>query len=75
MLPGTSTVNFDNVTKERIFNSIDNTNLQTKRDLKRDYELLKFKIGKIPMLVDFVKYNSRDPFAFINYSRSFYNFL
>ena len=44
MIPGSSTVSFDKITQERIFQSIDNTNMQTKRVLTRDYELLKFNM-------------------------------
>ncbi|NQY88649.1 MAG: hypothetical protein HRT51_13055 [Colwellia sp.] len=43
--PGTSTINFDSIAKERIYAAIDSTNLQTKKDLLRDYNLLKYKLG------------------------------
>jgi len=75
LIPGASTVNFDKIARERIFESIDNSNMQLKKDLIKDYELLKFKIGKIPMMMDFIEHGSRDPQLYANYSRSYFNFV
>ena len=75
MIPGSSTVNFDKITKERIFESIDNTNMQTKLALKTDYDLLKFKIGRPPKMVDFHKHDGRDPYSFVDYKKSYFNFV
>jgi len=75
MLPGSSTINFDEITKERIFKSIDTANMQLFADLKKDYNLLKFKLGRIPMMMDFIKHGSRDPYLYVNYSNSYYNFV
>ncbi|WP_244140853.1 DUF3427 domain-containing protein [Kaistella flava (ex Peng et al. 2021)] len=75
MIPGSSTINFDEITKERIFQSIDSANMQLLADLKKDYNLLKFKLGRIPMMMDFIEHGSRDPFLYVNYSGSYYNFI
>lgn len=75
LIPGTSTINFDQITREKIFEAIDAANMQTKRDLLNDFKLLKFRLGRIPMMVDFVDYGSRDPQLFVNYSRSYFNFV
>ena len=75
MLPGSSTINFDEISKEKIFNSIDSANLKTLSDLKKDYSLLKYRLGRVPMMVDFLKYQLRDPFLFVEYSRSYFNFV
>lgn len=69
------TVNFDKIAKEKIFESIDKAKLQNKKDLTNDYKLLKFKIGKIPMMVDFLKYGSRNPNGFVETFKSYYNFI
>lgn len=74
-IPGVSTVNFDSITKDRIFKSIDNTNMATKKALVEEYKLLKYKLGKIPTMMDFILHGSRDPIAFIDYSKSYYNFI
>lgn len=75
MIPGASTINFDEITKDRIFQSIDSANMKLLSDLKKDYNLLKFKLGRIPMMMDFIEHGSRDPYLYVNYSKSYYNFI
>ena len=75
MIPGSSTINFDEITKERIFKSIDSANMQLLSDLKKDYNLLKYKLGRIPTMMDFIEHGSRDPFLFVTYANSYYNFI
>ncbi|WP_158961377.1 DUF3427 domain-containing protein [Myroides fluvii] len=74
-LPGASTINFDEITKEKIYEAIATANMSTLSDLKKDYQLLKFRLGRIPLMVDFLAYESRDPFQFVVYSKSYYNFV
>ncbi len=75
MLPGSSTINFDEISKEKIFKSIDSANMRILSDLKKDYSLLKYRLGRTPMMVDFLKNETRDPFLFVEYSKSYYNFV
>ncbi|MDQ7917195.1 DUF3427 domain-containing protein [Mesonia sp. MT50] len=75
MLPGPSTINFDEITKDKIFQSIDSANMRLLSDLKKDYLLLKYRLGRTPMMVDFLKNKSRDPFLFVEYSKSYFNFV
>ncbi|MFC4739649.1 DUF3427 domain-containing protein [Flavobacterium ponti] len=75
MIPGDSTINFDEITKEKIFQSIDSANMQLFSDLKKDYNLLKFKLGRLPMMMDFIEHGSRDPYLYVNYANSYYNFI
>ena len=74
-IPGASTVNFDLITKQRIFEAIDATNLSNKRELVKEYTLLKYKLGKIPSMIDFVEHGSRDPYAYIDYEGSYFAFI
>ncbi len=75
MLSGSSTINFDQITKEKIFESIDSSNMKLLTDLKKDYHLQKYRLGRTPMMMDFLKNESRDPFLFVEYSKSYYNFV
>ncbi len=75
MIPGGSTINFDEIAKEKIFQSIDSANMQLLSDLKKDYNLLKFKLGRVPMMMDFIEHGSRDPFLFVEYANSYYSFM
>jgi superfamily II DNA or RNA helicase/HKD family nuclease/SOS-response transcriptional repressor LexA len=75
MIPGASTINFDEITKDRIFKSIDTANMQLFKELKKDYDYLKSRLGHSPMMMDFIRNNSRDPYLFVDYSNSYYNFV
>lgn len=74
-VPGAATVNFDSISKERIFNAIDTANMSLKKDLDKDYDVLKYKLGRVPLMMDFVEHGSRDPFLYVSYSRSYFNYL
>jgi superfamily II DNA or RNA helicase/HKD family nuclease len=75
LIPGSSTINFDAITKAQIFESIDSANMGLLKDLKKDYDLLKYKLGRIPMMMDFIQHGSREPYLYVEYSKSYYNFI
>jgi superfamily II DNA or RNA helicase/HKD family nuclease len=75
LIQGCSTINFDRISKDKIFESIDSANMQMKKDLVQDYNLLKRKMGRIPMMIDFIDHGSRDPQLYVNYSKSYFNFV
>jgi superfamily II DNA or RNA helicase len=74
-IPGSSTINFDEITKGKIFESINTANMQQKKNLIKDYRLLKYELGRIPMMIDFEKHGSRDPQLYINSAKSYFNFI
>lgn len=61
IIPGCSTINFDEISKKRIFESIDIANFNDIKLIKESYNNLKKKIGRIPSLMDFDTYDSMDP--------------
>ncbi len=73
--PISSTINFDLIAKEQIFKSIDATSLNQKKFLDSDYDYLKRKLGRIPLMCDFLLEEERDPFTFVNYSKSYARYL
>jgi len=75
LIPGASTINFDEITKERIFKSLNDANLSKFKDLKTDFELLMFQLGRTPMMMDFIEHGSRDPYSFVAEYKSYYGFL
>ena len=77
IIPGCSTINFDEVSKKKIFESIDKANFNDIKLIKENYNNLKQKIGRIPSLMDFDTYESIDPLRiFDNKSlASYYKFL
>lgn len=74
VIPGSSTIHFDQISKKRIFSSIDKLST-TKRLLTEKYNVLKYKLGKIPSILDFYEYGEIDPMLFIKYSGSYHAFL
>ncbi len=44
-----------------------------KKDLVNDYKLLKTRLGRMPMMMDFLQTDLRDPFSFVNYAKSYYS--
>ncbi len=74
-IPGTSTINFDPIAKQQIFNAIDAANMQLKKDLVQDYKLMKYRLGRMPMMCDFLDASARDPYAYVGYSKSYFNLI
>jgi superfamily II DNA or RNA helicase/HKD family nuclease len=73
-LPGTSTVSFDRICRDRIFDSINKANTGLMVDLKADYEAMANRLGRQPMMMDFLEHDSRDPCAFATSQGSFHAF-
>ncbi|MGL5617163.1 MAG: DEAD/DEAH box helicase [Sarcina sp.] len=74
-LPGCSTINFDEVSKKKIFEAIDGANFNDVKLIRENYNNLKMKIGKIPTLYDFDIHQSIDPLRIFDKFGSYYNFL
>ncbi len=60
MLPGCSTIHFDEISKKRIFKAIDDANFTDVKLIKENYFNLKAKLGRIPNISDFKKYGAID---------------
>lgn len=74
IIPGCSTIHFDEITKKRIFASIDKMTT-TKKMLTDWYNQVKYMIGHIPTILDFYKLGEIDPMLFISYARTYDNFV
>ena len=74
VIPGSSTIHFDEITKKKIFESIDKMTT-TKRMLTDKYNQVKYKLGRIPTILDFYKLGEIDPMLFIKYARTYDSFL
>ena len=75
LINGASTIYFDEISRKRIYNSIDSANLNRAQILKKEYQNLKFKLGRIPKLKEFDEHGELDPLRIIQYSKSYHNFL
>jgi len=74
-IKGVSTVLFENIAKEQIYKSINNTKLTQLALLKEAFEKLKNRIGRIPFLLDFIENKSLDPVAIVSEHENYYVFL
>lgn len=77
VIPGASTVHFDEISKKRIFASVDNANFSDIKLIKENYTNLKNKLGRIPHLRDFDDYGEMDVARIFdnNSLGSYYKFL
>ncbi|SFQ48590.1 DUF3427 domain-containing protein [Hymenobacter arizonensis] len=75
LLPGASTINFDRIAQERIYAALDAAKLNGRRELVQDYKLLRFKLGRMPWMMDFVTHGGRDPFQYVEGWGSYYAFV
>ena len=53
VIPGASTVHFDEISRKRIFVSVDKANFSDIKLIRENYTNLKNKLGHIPRLLDF----------------------
>lgn len=60
LIPGVSTIQFDEISQKRIFESIDHANFNDVKLVKESYVQLKAKLGRIPHIKDFEKYGAID---------------
>lgn len=60
-LPGLSSVSFDEVSRERILKSIVSTKLDSMSNLKTALQAMRNRVGGIPALWDFYRFESVDP--------------
>ena len=73
-IPGASTVHFDEVAKNKIFQSIDRIK-GMKSIIKESYATLKNRLGKVPYLLDFYENGEVDPLVIIREYKTYQLFL
>ena len=77
VIPGASTVHFDEISRKRIFASVDSANFSDIKLIRENYTNLKNKLGRIPALRDFDDYGEMDVIRIFdnNGLGSYYKFL
>ncbi|WP_298830918.1 DEAD/DEAH box helicase [uncultured Planococcus sp.] len=74
-IKGISTVNFEEIAKNRVFSAIKKSNLTDMKILREAYIELKNRIGHIPQLQDFIQHNSIDPLVIVQKYTTYHQFL
>lgn len=77
VIPGESTIHFDEISRKRIFASVDHANFSDIKLIKANYITLKNKLGRIPALKEFDEYGEMDVVRIFdnNSLGSYYKFL
>lgn len=75
VLNGVSTINFEEVAKNKIYNSLDSVKLNQPKLIKEAFNNLKDRIGKLPLLMDFINNDSIDPSVIFSRFKNYYEFL
>ncbi len=77
IIPGASTIHFDEISRKNIFAAVDNANFSDIKLIKENYTNLKNKLGRIPSLLDFDRYGEMDVLRIFDNSSlgSYYKFL
>lgn len=61
VLPGLSSVRFDRIAQERVLRAITDTKLDSMQNIKRSIDVLRNRLGHMPALTDFLRFESVDP--------------
>jgi superfamily II DNA or RNA helicase/HKD family nuclease len=72
LIPGSSTINFDRIVESKILDSISKASFSKKAELRKDYQHLAMKLGRMPFMMDFVEHGSRDPALYADYAGSYF---
>ncbi|ARW24935.1 ATP-dependent RNA helicase DBP2 [Pediococcus acidilactici] len=72
---GLSSINFSRIAKERIYQSINHSNLTLLATLREAYQALKNKLGRVPRLADFQKFGSVDGQVLVDKYENYQQFL
>ena len=75
IIPGNSTISFDEISRNKIYESIDNSDFTEAKIIMDGYKSLKMRLGRIPELTDFKKYGSIDALNLLSKYKSYHNFL
>lgn len=73
-IPGASTVHFDEIAKDKIFESIDKIR-GMKSIIRESYITLKNRLGRVPYLLDFYENGEVDPLVIIREYKTYQAFL
>ena len=77
IIPGCSTINFDEVSEKRIYKLLDEEKFGSIRLIRGEYDVLKNMLGRIPSLMDFCENGAIDPQLIFNHGSlgSYHAFL
>lgn len=73
-LMGVSTINFEEVAKKKIYDSLKQVKLSASAHIKQAYNEVEQRIGRTPLLMDFIRQNSIDPSVIYSKDSAYKNY-
>ncbi|MDT0157631.1 DEAD/DEAH box helicase [Microbacterium sp. ARD32] len=74
-ISGLSSVNFDKISRERIFRSLAESKLDGLRNLKKEILSLTSRLGRTPRLLEFARYGTADPVTIATAHKNYWELL
>lgn len=74
-IAGLSSVNFDEISRQRIFESLATTTLDSMSNLKKSFIELRNRLGRPPLLIDFARFDTVDPTVIATKQKNYWRFL
>lgn len=71
LIPGESSISFDEISKERIFENINKVNFSNRKLIEHDFKLLQMQLGRVPFLSDFFERNMLSPAVILKYKKDY----
>lgn len=75
IIPGESSISFQEVVRDRIFENINKTNFSIKKNIEKDFKALENQLGRTPYLTDFYENNMISPTVILKYKRNYHQVL
>lgn len=75
VIAGISSVNFDEISRNRVLESLAKSKLDSAHNLKTAIRALRNRIGRTPMLMDFAHYDTVDPVVLATKKKCYWNLL
>lgn len=75
VIAGVSSVSFDKVSRERVLESLQGVRLDSMPNLKKAIRDLEYRLGHVPMLIDFARFHTVDPVVIAAKKKSYWNLL
>ena len=74
-IAGVSTINFDEISRQRILNSLAQTKLDSMVNLKHAVTELRNRLNRLPKLYDFARFDTVDPVIIANSRKEYWSLL
>lgn len=75
IIPGSSSIHFDEISRKRIYDSIDKAKTNNIKLITEAYRNLKYRLGHIPSIMDFDNHGSIDPTKIFDKFGCYHKFL